>query len=103
MRALLFLTLILAPLSARAHHLDDYDAHIRKEANLPSGWFSCRTSKDCGLVPVPCRSGLAVNGQHLDEARAAVVSAYPLCLGSALDDTEAACDRGQCVTRTNKD
>lgn len=103
MRALLFLTLFLAPLSALAHHLDDYDAHIRQEAKLPTAWFSCHASKDCDLVPVPCRSGLAVNSRHIDEARAALVDAYPFCLGSALDDTEAACEEGQCVTRAHKD
>ena len=102
MRTLVFLSLVLAPLAAYAHHLDDYDARVREEARLPAGWFSCRTAKDCDLVSVPCRSGLAINGSHADEARKALVETYPFCLGSSLDDTEAACEKGQCVTRAHK-
>lgn len=98
----LLLSLLLAVTAASAHHLDDYDARIRADARLPAEWFICRVTKDCDLVPVPCRSGLAVNGQHVDEARRALVDAYPFCLGSALDDTEAVCEKGQCVTRAHK-
>jgi hypothetical protein len=95
---------LLAPLAffsatAHAHHLDDYDARIRAEAHLPAEWFACRVTKDCALVPVPCQSGLAINAQHVDEAREALVQAIPFCLGSSLDDTEAVCERSQCATK----
>lgn len=91
--------LVLSSAAARAHHLDDYDARVRAEANLPADWFSCRVTKDCDLVSVPCRSGLAINKQYVDVARDALIQAIPFCLGSSLDDTEAACEKNQCVTR----
>lgn len=100
---LLFLLLALVPSGVGAHHLDDFDRHIREEASLPAGWFACRAEQDCALVQVPCRSRLAVNGSHVDDAREALISAYPFCLGSDLEDTEAACEKGQCVTRGQKD
>jgi hypothetical protein len=50
-------------------NLDAYDARLLAEANLPTAWFSCRSDKDCDLVPVPCQSDLAVNAQRVDEAR----------------------------------
>lgn len=94
--------LLLAASTAGAHHLDDYDARVRAEARLPAAWFSCRTDKDCDLVSVPCRSDLAVNAQRVDAARAALIAADPFCLGSSLHDTEAACEKRQCVTRDHK-
>ncbi len=103
MRAFLLLLLALAPSAASAHHLDDFDAHVREEAGLPAEWFACRTARDCGLVQVPCRARLAINESHVDAARAALINAYPFCLGSDLDDTEAACEKGQCVSRGRKD
>jgi hypothetical protein len=90
------LAFLCAP--AHAHHLDDYDARVRAEAHLPAEWFACRVTKDCALVSVPCRSGLAINAQHVDEAREALIQAIPSCLGSSLDDTEAVCERNQCAT-----
>jgi hypothetical protein len=88
---------------AVAHHLEDYDAHIRAEAKLPDEWFSCKKKDDCTLVSVPCRSGLAVNSVHMGEAREALITAFPFCLGQSIDDTEAACEHGQCVTKSEKD
>lgn len=95
------LSLFCAP--ARAHHLDDYDARIRAQAHLPADWFTCRVTKDCDLVSVPCQSGLAINARHVDEAREALIQAIPFCLGSSLEDTEAVCDRNQCATRAHSD
>jgi hypothetical protein len=86
-----------------AHHLDDYDARIRSQAKLPADWFSCKTKDDCTLVSVPCESGLAVNSSHVDEAREALITAIPFCLGQSYDDTEATCEHGQCATKTIKD
>jgi hypothetical protein len=103
MRAFPFLLLALAPSVAAAHHLDDFDSRIRDEAKLPAAWFACRTTQDCGLVQVPCRSRLAVNKGHFEEARDALIDAFPFCLGSGLDDTEAVCEKGQCLTRDHED
>jgi hypothetical protein len=104
MKALfLFLSLALVSSAASAHHLDDYDALVRAEAHLPAEWFACRVTKDCDLVSVPCRSGLAINARHVDEAREALIEAIPFCLGSSLDDTEAVCEKNQCATRGRQD
>jgi hypothetical protein len=83
---------------ASAHHLDDYDSRIRKEANLPAAWFACRTSEDCALVSVPCQSGLAVNADHSAQAQEALNQKYFFCLGSSLEDTVASCHARQCAT-----
>lgn len=99
--------LLVAPLmmlqTATAHHLDEYDARIRAEAKLPAQWFTCKSSKDCALVSVPCQSDLAVNASHVDEAREALIKEYPFCLGTSLNDTQAACEEHQCVTKSTKD
>lgn len=86
-----------------AHHLDDYDVRMRSQAKLPADWFNCKTKVDCTLVSVPCQSGLAVNSDHEDEAREALISAIPFCLGQSYDDTEATCEHGQCATKMTKD
>jgi hypothetical protein len=104
MKAILFLIGFLAfAQDATAHHLDDYDAQIRAEAKLPADWFSCKKNGDCTLVSVPCRSGLAVNSNHHDEAREALIKAIPFCLGQSIDDTTAACEHNECVTKSEKD
>jgi hypothetical protein len=101
-RTLIFVFLAALTQTAAAHHLDDYDAQIRAEANLPGEWFTCKSTDDCALVSVPCRSDLAVNAAHRDVAREALIDAFPFCLGSSLNDTEAACERRACVTRPAK-
>jgi hypothetical protein len=94
--SLVFLAALIKP--AAAHHLEDYDARIRAEAHLPGEWFACKSADDCTLVSVPCRSDLAVSAAHREAARDALVDAIPFCLGSSLNDTEAACEKRQCVT-----
>lgn len=96
-RILVFLTLF-APAAAVAHHLDAYDRKIRKAANLPAVWFKCKIDKDCDLVSVPCKSDIAVNGAHKDEARQALIDHYYFCLGESIHDSEASCEEGQCMT-----
>lgn len=91
----------LAQFSA-AHHLDQYDPRIRREACLPSAWFKCKSKKDCDLVGVPCRPDLAVNANHKAEARDALIKAYPFCLGTSRHDTEASCEKHECVTEEIK-
>ncbi|MGJ0509719.1 MAG: hypothetical protein ACR652_21865 [Methylocystis sp.] len=88
--------------SAAAHHLDEYDERIRREANLPSAWFQCKSEKDCDLVSVPCQSDLAVNANHKEEARDALIKQYPFCLGTSLHDTKASCQKHECVTEGTK-
>jgi hypothetical protein len=100
---LIFFFLAALMQGAAAHHLDDYDARMRAEARLPDDWFVCKKTEDCALVSVPCRSGLAVNAAHVDAARDALIEAFPFCLGSTLSDTEAACEKRQCVTEPAKD
>jgi hypothetical protein len=85
-----------------AHHLDEYDARIRAEANLPAAWFACKNADDCALVSVPCQSGLAVNAGHKGEAQDILDRHYFFCLGSSLDDTIAACEARHCVTEPRK-
>jgi integrase len=68
MKRFLVFAILFAPVTAFAHHLDAYDRKIRKAANLPLAWFACKTDKDCDLVSVPCKSDIAVNGSHKDEA-----------------------------------
>jgi hypothetical protein len=97
---LLFLIASLQP--AVAHHLDDFDARIRAEASLPQEWFACKSSEDCALVSVPCQSDLAVNTAYRDEAREALINAFPFCLGASTSDTEASCSKRQCVTSPSK-
>jgi hypothetical protein len=87
---------------AAAHHLDNYDARIRAEADLPAAWFACKTADDCTLVSVPCQSGLAVNAGHEAEAQDVLNHKYFFCLGSSLDDTMAACKARRCVTESKK-
>ncbi|WP_442754358.1 hypothetical protein ACNHKD_15375 [Methylocystis sp. JAN1] len=87
---------------AVAHHLDDYDARIRAEANLPAGWFHCRKADDCELVSVPCQSGLAVNADHKEEAQDLLNHHFYFCLGSSLEDTMAACEARHCVTEPKR-
>lgn len=99
---LLVVTSLLGLQTATAHHLDEYDARIRAEAKLPSKWFACKLASDCTLVHVPCQSGLAVNASHLDEAREALIRAYPFCLGQSLSDTEPVCEKRQCLTKSTK-
>ncbi len=89
--------------TALAHHLDDYDARIRAEARLPAEWFTCKSSEDCALASVPCQSGLAVNTSYKEQAREALIDAFPICLGTSLNDTEATCEKRQCATRPIKE
>ncbi len=96
---LLFFVSMALPCSASAHHLDEYDGRIRMEAELPAAWFKCRAAKDCELVSVPCQSDLAVGGSYKAEAREKLIERYPFCLGSSLHDTEASCEKGECVTK----
>lgn len=97
---ILFLAVpILLPQAAAAHHLDEFDERIRKEANLPAEWFTCKLAKDCDLVSVPCQSDLAVNIAHSAQAREALIQKFPFCLGSDQHDTEVACEKRQCVTK----
>lgn len=104
MKTVFFLIGLLAlTKDAVAHHLEHYDVHIRAEAKLPSEWFNCKKKDDCTLVSVPCRSSLAVNSTHVDEAREALITAFPFCLGQSIDDTEAVCEHSQCVTKPEKD
>jgi hypothetical protein len=104
MKPILIVVSLLAFIGdAAAHHLDNYDARIRAEAQLFAEWFSCKSKNDCALVSVPCRSGLAVNSAHVDDAKEALIRTFPFCLGTSLDDTEAACERRQCVTKPKKD
>lgn len=98
----LFLISMALPYSAPAHHLEDYDRRIRMEAKLPAAWFKCRTAKDCELVSVPCQSDLAVGGSYKSEAREALIQSYSFCLGSSLHDTEASCEKRECVTKATK-
>lgn len=98
MKRFLVVVMLFAPVTAFAHHLDAYDRKIRKAANLPLAWFACKTDKDCDLVSVPCKSDIAVNGAHKDEAREALIDRYPFCLGESIHDSEASCDEGQCMT-----
>jgi hypothetical protein len=84
--------------SSAAHHQDQYDARIRREARLPSAWFKCKLKSDCDLVSVPCQLDLAVNANHKTEARDALIKAYPFCLGTSRHDTEASCEKHECVT-----
>lgn len=90
------------PPAAQAHHLDDFDARVRTEANLPASWFACKTSDDCALVSVPCQSGLAVSAAHAEEAQDRLNHAYFFCLGSPMDDTAASCEARRCVTEPKK-
>jgi hypothetical protein len=83
---------------AFAYHLDEYDARIRTEANLPTEWFSCRNTKDCDLVAVPCQSDLAIHSAHVEEARECLIDAYPFCLGW-MQDTKASCEVDQCMAK----
>lgn len=101
-RGLVLLLLMASTQIAFAHHLDGYDARIRAEAHLAPSWFACKTTKDCVLVSVPCQSDLAVNAAWRDEAREALIDAFPFCLGSSTSDTEATCEKGQCVTSPAK-
>jgi hypothetical protein len=87
---------------AMAHHLDDYDARIRKEADLPASWFACKTDDSCVLVSVPCQSGLAVTADHGAEAQEVLNEKYFFCLGSAADDTVASCVAHRCATEPKK-
>ncbi len=101
MKTLRILSLIAFAACAReaaAHHLDEYDARIRAEANLPADWFNCKKAEECELVSVPCQSGLAVSASHSEEAQELLNHHYYFCLGSSLDDTEAACEARRCVT-----
>lgn len=98
MKQLLILSLMIFSSPALAHHLDDYDAKIRKEANLPTKWFSCKTADDCVLVSVPCKSDMAVSKIYSEEAQESLIHRYPFCLGSDVHDTEAICDEAQCMT-----
>ncbi len=84
--------------SASAHHLDDYDARIRDEANLPAAWFNCTKKDDCELVSVPCQSGLAISASHKEEAQDVLNHKYYFCLGSPVDDTVASCKSRRCIT-----
>lgn len=101
-RGLILLLLMASTQIASAHHLDGYDARIRAEANLAPSWFACKTTKDCALVSVPCQSDLAVNAAWRDDAREALIKAFPFCLGSSTSDTEATCEKRQCVTSPAK-
>ncbi len=101
-RVVSFLSLLASTQIAFAHHLEDYDARIRAEAHLAPSWFTCKTSRDCALVSVPCQSDLAVNSAWRDQAREALIDAFPFCLGSSLSDTEATCKERQCVTSPAK-
>ncbi len=103
-KQLALLSILAAALSqsAAAHHLDDYDARIRRDADLPAAWFKCQAAKDCELVSVPCQSDLAVAARYKTEAREALVKEYPFCLGSSLHDTEASCEKRECVTKGTK-
>ncbi len=87
---------------AFAHHLDAYDEKLRQEMNLPSSWFTCKTSENCELVYVPCQSDMAVNKNHSDELSKAIIKRYPFCFGTDVHDTEAICDHGQCMTMPKK-
>jgi len=97
---LLLAAWVLLVKSAAAHHLDNYDARIRGEANLPALWFECKTTADCELVSTPCQSDLAVNGGYSSVAREALVRTYFFCLGSSVHDTAASCEGRQCVTKS---
>jgi hypothetical protein len=101
-QGLILLSLLASTQIAVAHHLDDYDARIRAEARLAPSWFACKTSKDCALVSVPCQSDLAVNAAWRDQAREALIDAFPFCLGSSISDTEATCEKRECVTSPAK-
>lgn len=98
MKRILVSALIFMSDAVSAHHLDAYDRKIRAEAHLPPAWFACKTVKDCDLVSVPCKSDIAVNGAHKDEAREALIDRYPFCLGESAHDSEASCEEGQCMT-----
>lgn len=98
-KSVLILTAALAVAQpALAHHLDDYESRMRAAANLPESWFACKSKDDCTLVAVPCQSDLAVASGHRDDARVALIRAFPFCLGSDLHDTAAACRKRRCVT-----
>lgn len=99
--ALSLLIAAFAPM-AQAHHLEDYDARIRAEANLPVSWFACETNDDCALVSVPCQSGLSVSASHAEEAQDRLNHVYFFCLGSAVEDTAASCEARRCLTEPKK-
>ncbi|MEK8095421.1 hypothetical protein WOC76_23460 [Methylocystis sp. IM3] len=99
-RATLALVALARP--AFAHHLDDYDRRLRRDADLPAAWFTCGSAKECEMVSVPCQSDLAVAARHAAQARERLVETYPFCLGSSLHDTEAACEEHECVTKATK-
>jgi hypothetical protein len=81
-----------------------YDFGTRKLANMPPGWFTCRTVDDCDLVPVLCGPSFAVAKAHKAEARAAECAAIPTCGPKASciqpvpDTSKAVCDHGECRT-----
>jgi hypothetical protein len=38
-------------------------------AQMPPAWLACRNAGDCSLLPFNCGDMMAVNGQHLSEAK----------------------------------
>jgi len=85
MKPILIVVSLLAFIGdAAAHHLDNYDARIRAEAQLFAEWFSCKSKNDCALVSVPCRSGLAVNSAHVDDAKEALIRELSPIFGDGL-------------------
>ena len=79
-----------------------YDIKIRKQFNLPVSWFACNTTADCAMIPLPCLASLAVGASHDIEAQKRICdlrSCTEGCDSSMKDNTYAACEEGQCVTK----
>lgn len=111
MRMLLWvLALCLLPLSVRVFAQDkvlmdagQFDARERKAASMPSEWFLCAHTAECGLVSVPCLPSLAVRADKISEAQAAICQSHddncpPACDASVQDTSSALCNHGQCST-----
>jgi len=84
----------------------DFDIKVRKETKMPSEWFTCKSSVDCGLAYTPCGPSLAVNMNHKTKAQGAICKTWNCqvgCDGSAIDNSYAVCDEGQCVTKTGSE
>jgi hypothetical protein len=79
-----------------------YDRTIRKEAHMDDGWFDCETDKDCTVAHIPCQAGIAVAKKFKSAAEGAVCrieNCYQGCDGTTIDNSSAACEEGECVTR----
>ena len=78
-----------------------YDIQMRKEFNMPPEWFTCKVTRDCGLVSIPCMASLSVSFKYKNAAQGAILKKFGPFMGcdaSMIDISSPLCSNGQCVT-----